>query len=105
VHAPEHSQISDLTGPDQRTVAKELKDLHYTAGERGTFLYESTEALPLVYAVDNSEPARAGTGPVVQAPLNAVREEDVRKQRIPIQIVRDLIDKVFQSHRSDAQGG
>ena len=32
-----------------------------------------------------------------QAPLNAVREEDLRKQRIPIQIVLDLIDKVFQS--------
>jgi hypothetical protein len=29
--------------------------------------------------------------------LNAVREEDLRKQRIPIQIVLDLIDKVFQS--------
>ena len=42
------SQISDLTGRDRRTVAKQLKDLHYTAGERGTFLYESTEALPLV---------------------------------------------------------
>jgi len=32
-----------------------------------------------------------------QAPLNAVREEDLRKQRIQIQIVLDLIDKVFQS--------
>jgi hypothetical protein len=57
------SQISDLTGRDRRTVAKQLKDLHYTAGERGTFLYESTEALPLVYTVDNSEAARAAQGP------------------------------------------
>ena len=57
------SQISDLTGRNRRTVAKQLKDLHYTAGERGTFLYESTEVLPLVYAVDNSEAARGHKGP------------------------------------------
>ena len=29
--------------------------------------------------------------------LNAVREEDLRKQRIPIQIVLDTMDEVFQS--------
>jgi hypothetical protein len=29
------SQIADFTGRDGRTVAKQLKDLHYTAGERG----------------------------------------------------------------------
>jgi hypothetical protein len=40
---------------------------------------------------------RAGTKAHSQAPLNAVREEDLRKQRVPIQIVLDLIDKVFQS--------
>jgi hypothetical protein len=57
------SQISDLTGRHRRTVAKQLKDLHYTAGERGTFLYESTEVLPPVYAVDNSEAARGHKGP------------------------------------------
>ena len=31
----------------------------HVAGERGAMLYESTEALPLVYAVDNLEAARA----------------------------------------------
>ena len=29
--------------------------------------------------------------PVSQASLNAVREEDLRKQRIPIQIMRDVL--------------
>ena len=52
-------QISDLTGRDRRTVAKQLKNLHYTAVEHGTFLSESTEGLPLVYAWDNLEAARA----------------------------------------------
>jgi hypothetical protein len=47
------SQISDLTGRERRTVAKQLGDMKHTDGERGTMLYESAEALPLVYAVDN----------------------------------------------------
>ena len=45
-------------------------------------LYESSEALPLIYAVDNLEAARAAQARS-QASLNAVREEDLRKQRIP----------------------
>jgi hypothetical protein len=42
------SQMSDLTGRDWRTIAKNLEGLPYTPGERGAFLYESAEALPLV---------------------------------------------------------
>jgi hypothetical protein len=32
-----------------------------------------------------------------QASLNAVREEDLRKQRIPKQVVLDAIDETFQA--------
>ena len=45
-------QISDFTGRDGRTVAKQLSNVPHIAGERGAMLYESTEALPLIYAVD-----------------------------------------------------
>ena len=83
------SQLSELTGRDRRTVAKQLSDLKHTPGERGATLYESTQALPLVYAVDNLEAARAAQVRT-QASLNAVREEDLRKQRIPIQIMPDV---------------
>jgi hypothetical protein len=69
------SQLSDLTGRDRRTIAKQLKDSPYVAGERGAFLYESTETLPIVYAVDNLEAARAKQA-LSQAALNAVREEE-----------------------------
>jgi len=41
--------------------------------------------------VDNLEAARAKQG-LSQASLNAVPEGDLRKQRIPIQIVRDVLD-------------
>ena len=34
------SQRSELTGRDRRRIAKQLKDLQYTAGEWGAILYE-----------------------------------------------------------------
>ena len=43
------SQLSELTGRDRRTVAGKLADVPHTAGERGAMLYESSEALPLIY--------------------------------------------------------
>jgi hypothetical protein len=88
------SQLSELTGRDRRTVAGKLADVPHTAGEPGAMLYESSEALPLIYAVDNLEAARAAQARS-QASLNAVREEDLRKQRIPI--VLDTMDEVFQA--------
>jgi hypothetical protein len=90
------SQLSEPTGRDRRTVAGKLADVPHTVGERGAMLYASSEALPLIYAVDNLEAARAAQARS-QASLNAVREEDLRKQRIPIQIVLDTMDEIFQS--------
>ena len=90
------NQLWELTGRDRKTVTKKLENLTLTAGDKGAHLYESTQALPLIYAVDNLEAARAKQA-LSQASLNAVREEDLRKQRIPIQIVRDVVDEVFQS--------
>ena len=90
------SQLSELTGRDRRTVAGKLADVPHTAGERGAMLYESSEALPLIYAVDNLDAARAAQARS-QASLNAVREEDLRKQRIPLQLALDTMDEVFQS--------
>ena len=90
------NQISELTGRDRHGIPKRLENLPFTPGDKGAHLYESREALPLIYAVDNLEAARAAQARS-QASLNAVREEDLRKQRIPIQIVLDTMDEVFQS--------
>jgi hypothetical protein len=89
------SQLSELTGRDRRTVARKLADFPHTAGQRGAMLYESSEALSLIYIVDNLEAARAAQARS-HASLNAVREEDLRKQRIPIQIVLDTLEKCFK---------
>ena len=50
------TQLSELTGRDRRTVAGKLADVPHTAGERGAMLYESSEALPLIYAVSGAKP-------------------------------------------------
>src|SRR2546425_8690689 len=90
------NQLSELTGRDRRTITKHLEDLHFVDGEKGAHLYESSEALPTIYSVDSLESARAKQA-LSQASLNAVREEELRKERIPIQVARDVIDEIFQA--------
>ncbi len=90
------SQLSELTGRERRTVANKLADVPHTPGDKNAMLYESAEALPLIYAVDNLENARAAQARS-QASLNALREEDMRKQRIPLKVALGAIDEAFQS--------
>jgi len=59
-------------------------------------LYESAEALPLVYSVDNRATARAEQARS-PAQLNAMRGEDLRKTRIPITIMLQVHDEIFQA--------
>ena len=90
------NQLSELTGRDRHGIPKRLENLSFTPGEKSAHLYESTEALPAIYAVDNLEAARAKQA-LSQASLNALREEDLRKQRIPIQIAADANDQALQA--------
>ena len=69
------NQISELTGRDRHGIPKRLENLPFTPGDKGAHLYESREAPPLIYAVDNLEAARAAQARS-QASLNAVREGD-----------------------------
>jgi hypothetical protein len=90
------NELSQLTGRNPRTITNRVIDLQYQVGPKGAHLYESTEALPLIYAVDNLEAARAAQA-LSQASLNKIKEENLRKERIPIQIVLDEMDAVFQA--------
>ena len=90
------NQLAELTGRDRRTIKKQLEDLHFVDGEKGAHLYESTEALPLIYRVDNLEAARAKQA-LSQASLNAIREENLRKERVPLQLALDEMDSLFQA--------
>jgi len=88
-------KLSELTGRHRQTIAKILADLPLVDGQKGAHLYDSREALPLIYAVDNLEAARAEQARS-QAALNKVREENLRKQRIPIELGTTL-DKALQA--------
>ena len=98
------NQLREITGRDRKTITKKLENLSFMPGEKSAHLYESTQALPLVYSVDNLEAARAKQA-LSQASLNAVREEDLRKQRIPIQIILEHDGLGLSSDRFNAQGG
>ena len=80
------NQLWEITGRDRKTITKKLENLTFTPGEKSAHLYDSSQALPLIYSIDNLEAARAKQA-LSQASLNALREEDLRKQRIPIQII------------------
>jgi hypothetical protein len=88
-------KLSELTGRHRQTIAKILADLPLVDGQKGAHLYDSREALPLIYAVDNLEAARAEQARS-QAALNKVREENLRKQRIPIELGTTL-DQALQA--------
>jgi hypothetical protein len=89
-------KLSELTGRHRQTIAKILADLPLIDGHKGAHLYESTEALPLIYAVDNLEAARAEQARS-QAALNKVREEELRKVRIPIDLVMSILDQTLKA--------
>ena len=74
------NQLSELTGRDRHGIPKRLENLSFTPGEKSAHL----------------EAARAKQA-LSQASLNALREEDLRKQRVPIQIAADANDQALQA--------
>jgi hypothetical protein len=57
------NQISELTGQDRRTITKQLDGLPFQAGDKNAYLYESTEALSRIYAMDTLEAGAGRAGP------------------------------------------
>jgi hypothetical protein len=90
------NQYSELTNFQRSTITKLLKDLDVVHGERGALPYDSAPALPVLYKADNLEAARAKQA-LSQAALNAVREQDLRKTRIPIAVATQVMDEIFQA--------
>ncbi len=89
-------KISELTGVHRDTVSKRLADLPFEAGKKGAKLYSSEDALAAIYKTDSLEAARAEQARTA-AQLNTIRAEDLRKTRIPIGLVLQSLDQLFQS--------
>ena len=90
------SKLSELTGVHRDSISKRLANLPFSAGKKGAKLYSSADALAAIYKTDSLDAARAEQARSA-AQLNALRAEEIRKTRIPIQIVLDTIDEVFQA--------
>jgi DNA-binding Lrp family transcriptional regulator len=90
------SKISELTGIHRDTISKRLADLPFEAGKKGAKLYSSEEALAAIYKTDSLEAARAEQARTA-AQLNAIRGDVLRKTRIPISIVLQVHDEIFQA--------
>jgi hypothetical protein len=70
--------------------------LPFQTGSKGAKLYDSVDALAEIYGSDSLQAARAEQARS-QAALNRVREESLRKERIPIGDVEAVMDEIFQS--------
>jgi len=90
------SKISELTGIHRDTISKRLADLPFEAGKKGAKLHSSEEALAAIYKTDSLEAARAEQARTA-AQLNAIRADVLRKTRIPIAIVLQVHDEIFQA--------
>ncbi len=89
-------KIAELTGVHRDTISKRLADLPFEAGKKGAKLYSSEDALAAIYKTDSLEAARAEQARTA-AQLNAIRAEDLRKTRIPIGIVLQVLDEILQA--------
>jgi len=90
------SKISELTGVHRDTISKRLVNLPFEAGKKGAKLYRSEDALAEIYKTDSLEAARAEQARTA-AQLNTIRAEDLRKTRIPIGLVLQSMDQLFQA--------
>jgi hypothetical protein len=95
------SQLAALTGFDRRTVSARLVNLDYKEGPDRAHLYESEDALRKLYAPDREEAGSLEEAKKEQAlssaELNRLKAEELRKTRIPIEIVRAVWDSGIQS--------
>ena len=92
------SQLAQLTGKDRRTIASRVSDLKYVGGDKGAYLYESSEALEAIYlcagkSLDEAKKEQA----LSSAALNRTRDEVERRRRIPIDVPLRANDQAIQS--------
>jgi len=89
-------EYHELTGFHRQVIAKRLADLTPVSGANGAKLYESTEALPLIYKTDSLEAARARQADAA-AQLARTRDEILQRERIPLDIAMETLDQVMQA--------
>ena len=90
-------ELEMLTGKHHKFLRELLQHVPFVRGPNRSHLYESTQALPAIYAGARSlEEARIKQAEAA-ARLNEIRAEELAKKRIPIELVRDTLDQTLQA--------
>jgi hypothetical protein len=90
-------ELEMLTGKHHKFLRELLQHVPFIRGPNRSHLYESTRALPAIYAGARSlEEARIKQAEAA-ARLNEIRAEELAKKRIPIDIVIDTLDETMQA--------
>ena len=94
------SEYSQMTGKDRRAITIKLEGIPFEQGPKGAMLYDSVIALDRIYAIDarkvSLDEARTRHA-LSQEALNQVREEELRKRRIPMGLVTSILDQTVQA--------
>lgn len=94
------NQLSEMTGRDRRTITTRLEKLEYSEGPKGAHLYDSRNALVLIYVADadgtSLDDARKQLA-LEQAALARVKREEAERKRPPLDLVLALFDEVAQA--------
>ncbi len=89
--------LESLTGKHHRYLKQCLERVAFTSGPNRTHLYNAPDALAAIYHVTRSlEAARTRQAESI-ALLNEIRSEELRKTRIPIEIIETELDTIFQA--------
>lgn len=90
------SHLSELTGRDRRTITKALENIPFVEGGTNAHLYESAAALAAIYKGDDLTAAKTQQA-FSQASLNRVKEQELKRTRIPIDVVLAVMNEIFGS--------
>jgi len=88
------NELSKLTGRDRRKITAKLNRLPFKPGSKAAMLYDSAAGLERIYAINprkiSLDEARTCQA-LSQEALNRVREEELRKTRIPIDLITSTL--------------
>ena len=90
------NQLAELTGKTYRTIKHRLADLEKKDGAKGSHLYDSQQALELLYQVSGKTLDEAKIRELDErSALARARREVLDKTRIPIEIVMQTLEEVM----------
>jgi hypothetical protein len=90
-------ELEVLTGRHRKFLVEVLQGVPFKPGPNRAHLFESNVALDTIYAVSRSLDEARTKQAEATARLNSIRADCLSKTRIPLHIVEEIMDEIFQS--------